>query len=152
MNKSFIDIFIDGARKGLKINLNSIIPNLVMAFVLIQFLKLTGILTILGKVFAPFMAIFGLPGEGITVLLSAWLAMGGGVGACASLYADGLLTAQHVSILIPAIFLMGAQAQYLGRCLGTAGVPGRFYLHLLIISVINAFLAMLVMRFLVSFF
>ena len=149
MKKSLIDVFVEGARKGLKINLNSIIPNLIMAFVLIQALKITGILALLGEVFAPVMAIFGLPGEGITVLLSAWLAMGGGVGACASLYSEGLLTGTHVSILIPAIFLMGAQAQYMGRCLGTAGVQGKYYAPLLTIAVINALLSMLVMRFLV---
>lgn len=84
-NKSIIDVFVDGARKGLKVNLNSMLPNLVMAFVLIQFLKVTGLLDLLGKVCAPIMAIFGLPGEGIMVLFAAWLAMGGGVGAAAGL-------------------------------------------------------------------
>jgi spore maturation protein SpmB len=149
MKKSLIDVFVEGARKGLQINFNSIIPNLIMAFVLIQALKITGILAFLGNAFAPIMAVFGLPGEGITVLLSAWLSMGGGVGACASLYAEGILTGTHVSILIPAIFLMGAQAQYMGRCLGTAGVQGKYYAPLLGIAIVNALLAMLVMRFLV---
>ncbi len=148
-NKSIIDVFVDGARKGLKVNLNSMLPNLVMAFVLIQFLKVTGLLDLLGKVCAPIMAIFGLPGEGIMVLFAAWLAMGGGVGAAAGLFTEGILTPEQVSILIPAIFLMGAQAQYMGRCLGTAGVQGRFYGPLLLISIINALLAMIVMRFLI---
>lgn len=148
MNKSLIDIFVEGAKKGLHINLNSIIPNLVMAFVFIEILKITGLLAFLGKVFAPIMAIFGLPGEGITVLLSAWLAMGGGVGACASLFNEGILTKEHVTILIPAIFLMGAQVQYMGRLLGTAGIPSRHYPILLGICLLNAALSMLVMRFL----
>lgn len=149
MNKSLLDVFVEGAKKGVKINFTSMLPNLVMAFVLIQFLKITGILTLLSNVFAPVMGLFGLPGEGIMVLFSAWLAMGGGVGAAASLYSDGTLNAQHISILIPAIFLMGAQAQYMGRCLGTANIPSRFYPPLLLIAIINALLAMLVMRFLV---
>lgn len=146
MKKSIVDVFVDGTRKGLKIDLNSIIPNLVMAYVLIQILKVTGILTLLGYVFAPVMAIFGLPGEAITVLLSAWLSMGGGVGACAALFTDGLMTGTQVSIIIPAIFLMGSQAQYIGRCLGTAGVPGKYYGPMLLIAIINAVLSMLVMR------
>lgn len=149
MKKSLIDIFVEGARKGLKINLTSMLPNLVMAFVLIQFLKITGLLTLLSKVFAPVMAIFGLPGEGVAVLFSAWMSMGGGVGAAASLFVDGTLDERCISILIPAIFLMGAQAQYMGRCLGTANIPSRFYPPLLLIAIINALLAMLVMRFIV---
>lgn len=149
MRKSIIDIFVDGAKKGFNIAVGNIIPNLVMAFVVIQLLKITGLLTLLGKLFAPLMAIFGLPGEGITVLISAWLSMGGGVGAAASLHADGILSAMHITILMPAIFLMGAQVQYMGRLLGTAGVPSRHYPMLIGISILNACLSMFVMRFLV---
>ena len=148
-NKSIIDVFVEGACKGFKLNINSMLPNLVMAFVLIQALKVTGILDLLGHVCAPIMAIFGLPGEGIMVLFAAWLSMGGGVGAAAGLFTEGALTPDQVAILMPAIFLMGAQAQYMGRCLGTAGVQGRFYGPLLLIAIVNALLAMLVMRFLV---
>ena len=147
--KSIIDVFVEGARKGFKVNLNSMVPNLIMAFVLIQALKVTGLLDLLGTVCAPIMAVFGLPGEGIMVLFVAWLAMGGGVGAAAGLFTEGILTPEQVSILIPAIFLMGAQAQYMGRCLGTAGVQGRFYGPLLLIAIVNAICSMLVMRFLV---
>ena len=147
--KSIIDVFVEGARKGFKVNLNSMVPNLIMAFVLIQALKVTGLLDLLGTVCAPIMAVFGLPGEGIMVLFAAWLAMGGGVGAAAGLFTEGILTPEQVSILIPAIFLMGAQAQYMGRCLGTAGIQGRFYGPLLLIAIVNAICSMLVMRFLV---
>lgn len=147
--KSIIDVFVEGARKGFKVNLNSMVPNLIMAFVLIQALKVTGLLDLLGTVCAPIMTVFGLPGEGIMVLFAAWLAMGGGVGAAAGLFTEGILTPEQVSILIPAIFLMGAQAQYMGRCLGTAGVQGRFYGPLLLIAIVNAICSMLVMRFLV---
>lgn len=147
--KSIIDVFVEGARKGFKVNLNSMVPNLIMAFVLIQVLKVTGLLDLLGTVCAPIMTVFGLPGEGIMVLFAAWLAMGGGVGAAAGLFTEGILTPEQVSILIPAIFLMGAQAQYMGRCLGTAGVQGRFYGPLLLIAIVNAICSMLVMRFLV---
>jgi len=118
-----------------------------MAYAIIQVLRVTGLLDILGKVFAPVMAVFGLPGEAIMVLVSAWLSMGGGVGVAASLLAAGKLTGTHVTILLPAIILMGAQIQYMGRCLGTAGVQTRFYPVLFGISIINALIAMLIMRF-----
>lgn len=146
--KTLADVFVDGARKGWTVGVNSILPNVLMAFALIQILKVTGLLVILGKVFGPVMAVFGLPGEAITVLLGSWLSMGGGVGVAASLYTGKILTGTHLSILIPAIFLMGSQVQYMGRLLGTAAVQTRYYPMLFAISIVNALIAMLVMRFL----
>lgn len=145
-NKSLVDVFVDGARKGWNVGVNSIIPNVLLAFVIIQVLKVTGLLDMLGKVFTPLMMLFGLPGEAIMVLISAWLSMGGGVGVAASLYTAGKLTNQNLSLLLPAIILMGAQIQYMGRCLGTAGVQPRFYPVLFGISILNAMIAMQLMR------
>lgn len=145
--KTLVDIFVDGARKGWNVGINSILPNVLLAFALIQILKVTGLLTMLGTVFGPFMAVFGLPGEAVTVLMGAWLSMGGGVGVAASLYTGKVLTTTHVTILLPAIILMGAQIQYMGRLLGTAAVQTRYYPMLFGISIMNAFIAMLIMRF-----
>lgn len=144
--KTLVDIFVDGARKGWTIGIANILPNVLMAYVLIQILKVTGILALLGDFFGPVMAVFGLPGESVAVLMGAWLSMGGGVGVAASLFAGKALTMTHVTILIPAIFLMGAQIQYMGRLLGTAGVQTRHYPVLFGISIMNAAIAMLVMR------
>ncbi|NMA02830.1 MAG: hypothetical protein GX923_09770, partial [Clostridia bacterium] len=77
--KMITDVFVEGARKGWNVGIGSVIPNVLMAFVLIRALDITGLLAILGKVFGPIMAIFGLPGEAATVLMGAWLSMGGGV-------------------------------------------------------------------------
>lgn len=145
--KTLADVFVDGARKGWNVGVNSILPNLVMAFVLIQVMKVTGLLDIMGKLFGPVMAIFGLPGQAIAVLIGAWLSMGGGIGVAATLFSSKILTAGHVTILFPAIFLMGAQVQYMGRLLGTAGVQSRYYPMLFGICILNACIAMLVMRF-----
>lgn len=147
--KTIVDIFVEGARKGWNVGTSSILPNVLMAYALIQILRVTGLLTLLGKVFGPVMAVFGLPGEAITVLMSTWLSMGGGVGVAASLYAMKVLSPVHISILMPAIFLMGAQVQYMGRMLGTAGVQTRFYPVLFTVSIFNAIIGMLVMRFFV---
>jgi len=113
--KMITDVFVEGARKGWNVGISSVIPNVLMAFVLMRVLDITGLLAILGKVFGPIMAIFGLPGEAATVLMGAWLSMGGGVGVAVSLFTSGALTGTHVAILTPAIFLMGAQVQYAGR-------------------------------------
>lgn len=143
------DVFVDGARKGWNIGIGSVMPNLIMAFVLIHALKITGFLDVLGKVFGPAMALFGLPGEAATVLMGAWLSMGGGVGVAVSLFTQGVIDGAQVAILTPAIFLMGAQIQYAGRLLGTAGVQSRHYGILFGICILNAFIAMFIMRFFV---
>lgn len=146
--KTLADVFVDGARKGWSVGVNSVLPNVLMAYVLIQVLRVTGLLDLMGKLFGPVMGIFGLPGEAIAVLMGAWLSMGGGVGVAASLYSSQVLTATHISILVPAIFLMGSQIQYMGRLLGTAGVQSRYYPMLFGICILNACIAMLLMQFL----
>lgn len=67
---SLMDIFVRGARKGWNIAIDNIIPNVLMAYVCIKILNVTGLLTLAGKFFAPVMAIWGLPGEAIMVLFS----------------------------------------------------------------------------------
>jgi len=149
-DKNIIDIFVLGARKGWDVGINNIVPNTLMAFIVIRIFNITGILKILGDVFTPVMAIFGLPGEAVVILFTSMLSMGGGVGTAGSLYASNVITNEHVTIVMPAIFLLGAKIQYVGRLLGTIGIPGKYYLGLIGISVINAFLAMFIMRILVA--
>ena len=74
------------------------------------------------------------------------MSMGGAVGVAMSLFNDGTLNGTHISILMPAIYLLGSKIQYLGRLLGTAGVPGKHYPVLLGISFVNAAIAMFVMK------
>lgn len=143
------DVFVEGARKGWTIATTSTIPNVLMAFVIIEILKITGLLEVLGKVFEPLMGIFGLPGEAATVLLSGWMSMGGGVGVAISLFTSGILTGTHLAILAPAIYLMGSQVQYMGRILGVVGVRGSRIPLMIGISILNAFIAMFIMNILV---
>lgn len=79
--KNIMDMFIDGARRGFTIATTSLLPNVVMAFVIIQALKVTGLLDIVGNVCEPVMALWGLPGAAATVLLASVMSMGGGVGS-----------------------------------------------------------------------
>lgn len=146
-NKTFVDAFVEGARKGFNIGVNSMLPNVMFAFAAIHIFKITGLLDIIAKVFSPVMGLFGLPGAAATVLMAAWLSMGGGAGVAASLFAQGILNGTHLTILLPAIFLMGAQIQYMGRLLGTAEVKSKHYPILFGICILNALIAMQVMRF-----
>ncbi|MBP3438171.1 MAG: hypothetical protein J6K46_02345, partial [Sutterella sp.] len=103
------DVFVRGAVNGWNISVMSTIPNVLMAFVIIKILKHSGLLDIIGQVFSPVMAVFGLPGEAATVLIGAWMSMGGGVAV--SLFDHNILTSAHLGILAPSIFLMGSQVQ-----------------------------------------
>ena len=97
-SKNPFDIFIVGLRKGLDIGLYSLLPNVLMAFVLTYMLNLFGVMKFLGDTCGGVMGAFDLPGEAITVLLATWLSCGAGVGVAASLAAAGQLNAHDVTI------------------------------------------------------
>ena len=140
------DIFVIGARKGWQIAINNLLPNVLMAYVIAEILNLVGAMQFIGRVFGPMMGVFGLPGEAVTVLLTTWLSSSAGTGVAVSLISKGILNGTHASILIPALFLMGAQLQYMGRLLGVADVPKKYWPLLMVASILNACIAMLVMR------
>ena len=143
--KTILDLFIDGARKGFTIGTTSLLPNVMMAFVIIRILDVTGLLQLIGVVFQPVMGLWGLPGE------AALMSMGGGVGVAMSLYTAGSLDAMQVTVLLPAIYLMGNPVQNVGRCLGIAGVSTKHYPAIILICVINALLSIWAMHFIMLF-
>ena len=140
------DIFVIGARKGFNIAINNLMPNVLMAYVIAEMLNLLGVMQIIGHVCAPLMGLFGLPGEAAAVLIGGWMSMGGGIGVAIGLFDKGIITGEHLAILAPAIYLMGSQVQYLGRILGVIGTRAKRIPLMIAISVVNAFLAMLLMR------
>lgn len=85
------DIFIIGARKGFNIAINNLMPNVLMAYVIAEMLNLLGVMQAIGHIFSPLMGVFGLPGEAITVLLTAWLSSSAGTGVAISLLSKGTL-------------------------------------------------------------
>lgn len=121
------DIFVEGAKKGWVIATTSTVPNVLMAFVIIKALQITGALDLMGTVFSPIMAVFGLPGEAAAVLIGAWMSMGGAVGVVITLFDQGILNGTHIAILAPAIYLMGSQVQYMGRIMGPIGTEGSLH-------------------------
>lgn len=143
------DIFVGGAREGWNMGVGSIIPNVMMAFIVIKALSITGAMELFGNVFAPVMALFGVPGEGAAVLMASFMSAGGGVGVMMSLFAEGLLSGEHLAILAPANYLMGSTVQYAGRLLGVVNIEGRFYPLMFGLVTLNGFVAMLLMRILI---
>ncbi|NYY76355.1 hypothetical protein DMI70_24405 [Escherichia coli] len=67
VRKNVMDMFIDGARRGFTIATTNLLPNVVMAFAIIQALKLLAC-SRLGDISVNPMALWGLPGEAATVL------------------------------------------------------------------------------------
>lgn len=144
--QNVLDMFVDGARRGFTIATTNLLPNVVMAFVIIRALEVTGLLTLFGKLFGPIMALWGLPGEAAAVLIASFMSMGGGVGVAASLFVSGHLGPIDVTILLPAIYLMGNPVQNVGRCLGTGEVNTKYYSVIVGICILNSLLSMWAMR------
>ena len=148
--KNLIEMFVEGARKGWHIGINSLLPNVIFAFTIIKVLEVTGAMAFIGKVCAPVMALFGLPGEAIMVNVTALLSMGGAIGVAAGLLSDGVINGKDATILLPAIFVCGGQIQNLGRVLGTADVKPKYYGLLFSITIVNGIIAMTVMSVIVK--
>lgn len=140
------DVFLRGVRQGWGVAINAMIPNVLMAFVIIKALAVCGVMTLIGKWCGPIMALWGLPGEALTVLIAAWLSMGGGVGVAAALFSAGTLDPVGVAVMSPAIFLMGSQLQYMGRLLGVVGVNAKMIPVMMGFSILAAMVSMWIMR------
>lgn len=93
------DVFVNGAFQGWNIATHSTIPNVLMAFVIIKMLNISGAV-------------------------------------------DGT----QLAIVIPAIYLMGSQVQYMGRCLGVIGIQGSDMFKIMAVPPIVALLSLWVMR------
>lgn len=151
VSTNIFDIFVEGARKGWHIGVTNMIPNVLMAYVIAYILTVLGVMDLLGRLLGPVMAVWGLPGQAFVVLLTAWLSSSASVGLAVSLYSTGTLSGQDLTILMPAFYLLGSQLQYMGRLLGTADVPKKYWPLLMSSSLLNTLLAMFVMRLLVLF-
>lgn len=144
--RNFVESFVLGARNGLNMCLMNMAPNVLFAFAIINIVHMSGLSLIIGRVFGPVMAIFGLPGIAATAVVAGLLSMGGGIGAAASLTLSGDITHAHSTILLVGIAVFGSAVQYMGRVLGTADIPSRHYPALFIANVVSGFMAMFVMN------
>ncbi|WP_370521064.1 nucleoside recognition domain-containing protein [Cetobacterium sp. 2A] len=145
-NQSVVEIFMKGAKKGLNITFEQIAPAMILAYVLIVFLKTTGLMDIIATVLSPLMALFGLPGEASLVIIAAFFAKAAGAATGLMLYQEGILTQEQATILYPAVILMGTLVGHYARIVIVSGVSKKYYKLLLIIPLIDAALAMFVTR------
>lgn len=147
-----IELFVAGAYKGVNIAVKNMLPNVMLAFVIIQALKVTGLLDLIGIYAGPLMSLWGLPGQAIAVILASLMSMGGAVGVAAGLLAAGVLTPYDATILLPSMYLMGNPVQNVGRCLGTSGVNAAHYPIIIGICIFNALASIWFMRLVLSVF
>ena len=134
-NDGFINIFINGCQRGLKIWALNILPGTVFGFVIMQILQVTGFLDILSIIFTPLMKPLALPGEAISAWITALLSLPGGYAALLTLHAQGLLTTRQITIMLPMLFCVATQISYIGRVLSVFEIKEKKYIVVFIISI-----------------
>lgn len=144
--KTIVEIFLAGCSSGFKIGVELIIPAMILGYTIVQFFQLTGLMNLLGGVFKPVMALFGLPGEGVVVLISAFFAKASGCATAAMMYANGTLTLAQATILFPACILMGTLVGHYARIVLVTKANRKWHGLLLAIPIIDAALSMIITR------
>lgn len=152
MKPSVVEEFVAGAKKGFYIGAEMIAPAMVLAYVLIQFLDITGLMTIVGKAVGPVMAVFGLPGEAVVALVAAFFAKAAGCATAATLYSKGLITAEQATILFPACVTMGTLIGHFVRIVIVSNANKRWHPLLLCVPLVDAAVVMLLTRMIIPFF
>lgn len=148
--KSIIEVFMGGAKKGFQIGVDQILPAMVLGYVIVQFLQLTGLVEILGNLFGPVMGIFGLPGETIIVLISAFFAKAAGAATAANMFTQGIINAAQATILVMPCMLMGTLVGHFARIVLVADTNKEYRGLMLAIPIIDSIVGMLLMRLLLT--
>jgi len=151
VKKNIVEVFMGGCKKGFYIGVEQILPAMVLGYTLVQFLQLTGLVDILGKVFGPIMGIFGLPGEAIVVLVAAFFSKAAGAGAGANMFTQGLINNAQATILIMPCMLMGTLVGHYARIVLVADTQSKHRGIMLVIPLIDSVLGMLLMRVILTF-
>lgn len=140
--KGVLELFIEGCRDGFSVVVQQIMPAMIFAFVLVYALNSTGLMDIIGRLTAPIMGLWGLPGEASVVLISAFFAKAAGAGTAAALYTSGVLTAQQATILYPAVILMGTLIGHYVRVVMVSGTLSKYHPLLIGICLVDAAISM----------
>ncbi|MDR3349991.1 MAG: hypothetical protein LBO03_10435 [Acidaminococcales bacterium] len=149
---NIVEEFMKGAKKGFYIGVEMIAPAMVMAYALIEFLNITGLMPIIGKVLNPVMGIFGLPGEATVALLAAFFAKAAGCAAAATLYTAGKIDAAQATILFPACVTMGTLVGHFARIVLVSNANKKFYPVLFAAPIVDAVMVMFLTRLVLVFF
>ncbi len=144
--KGVIEIFLNGCKKGLYIGLEQVLPAMILGYVIVEFLKLTGVTDLLSVAFGPIMGLFGLPGEAVVVLISAFFAKAAGASTAASLFNAGTITAAQATILLMPCMLMGTLVGHFARIVLVADVKPAHRTILLMTPLVVSVIATLLVR------
>lgn len=147
---SIIDTFLKGCARGFKVGIENITPAMILGYTLVYILQATGLMDLLGTVFAPVMSLFGLPGEAFAVLISAFFAKASGCATAATMYASGTLTLGQASMLLPACILMGTLIGHYARIVLVANANKKWHPLLIVIPLLDAALSLIIMRVILS--
>lgn len=141
-----IESFMDGCKKGVQITLNNIMPAMVLGYVIVQFLTLTGLINALSTICGPVMSVFGLPGDAVAVFIAAIFAKASGAAAAANLYYAGILNGAQATLCIVPCMLMGTLIGHYARCVLVANVEAKRRGLLLIVPIIDTVIGLILMR------
>ncbi|MBS4785002.1 MAG: nucleoside recognition protein [Clostridiales bacterium] len=145
-----IETFITGAKKGWNVAINTIMPAMVLGYVLVQAFNVTGIMTVLGNLCGPVMGLFGLPGEAVTVLISAFFAKAAGAATAFNLYQAGIITAAQATICIMPSMLMGTLVGHYARIVLVTETNKKYTALMFLVPIVDSVLGMLIMRLLLT--
>jgi spore maturation protein SpmB len=148
---NMVEAFMVGAKKGFYMMVEIILPALILGFVLVKVLEILGIMAIAGKYISPVMAMFGLPGEAVVVLIAAFFAKAAGAATAANLYSQGVLTAAQATIVFPATITMGTLVGNFVRVIMVTQTNIRWFPLMVITAMLDAAIVMLLTRFALSF-
>ncbi len=143
---SIIDTFLKGCARGFKVGIENIVPAMILGYTLVYVLQETGLMNLLGTIFAPVMGLFGLPGEAFAVLISAFFAKASGCATAATMYEQGVLTLGQSLMLLPACILMGTLIGHYARIVLVSGANKKWHGLLLAMPIFDAFLSLIIMR------
>ena len=118
---------------------------------MVYILQATGVMDLLGSVLSPVMGVFGLPGEAVAVLISAFFAKAAGCGTAATMYASGILTMGQATMLFPACILMGTLIGHYARIVLVADADKKWHGLLLAVPLFDAVISLFMMKIILTF-
>lgn len=141
-----VQTFMNGGKSGFQLWFNNVAPAVIFGYVVVQFLNITGLMSVFSVIFQPIMNIFGLPGEAATTIITSYMTLPAGCAMAASMVQEGLLSPRQVTVLFPMMYAVSSHLLYIGRVLGTSGVDSKKYPLFIITGFICACLAGLFMN------
>ena len=148
---SIISTSLGGCYRGFEVGIKNIVPAMILGYTLVYILQATGVMDLLGNVLSPVMGVFGLPGEAVAVLISAFFAKAAGCGTAATMYASGILTMGQATMLFPACILMGTLIGHYARIVLVADANKKWHGLLLAVPLFDAVISLFMMKIILAF-